>query len=156
MRTLKSADLVTGCLLAFLGAATLIAARGIKGMAGESLDPRTLPSLVGWGLLAIGAGIVVLALRYQGDPVLVQWPDGGGRRRIAVAFASLLLYMGLTDPLGFPISTALFVSGLSGYLGHYRVWASLLLGMITAVVVHFVFIEFLGLGFPLGPLELLY
>ncbi|MCX5732925.1 MAG: tripartite tricarboxylate transporter TctB family protein [candidate division NC10 bacterium] len=156
MRTLKSADLITGSLLAFLGAATLVAGRGIKGMAGESLDPRTLPSLVGWGLLAIGAGIVVLALRYQGDPVLVQWPDWGGRRRIAVAFASLVFYMGLMDPLGFPIGTALFVSGLSWYLGHYRVWASLLLGVITAAVVHFVFIEFLGLGFPLGPLELLY
>jgi putative tricarboxylic transport membrane protein len=156
MRTLKSADLMTGTLLGALGLATLVASRGIKGMAGQSLDPRTLPSLVGWGLLAIGAGIVVLAFRYRGAPVLVQWPDRQGIRRIGVAFVSLVLYMGLMDLLGFPIATTLFVSGLSWYLGRYRAWVSVLLGLITGLVVHFVFIEFLGLGFPLGLLELLY
>jgi putative tricarboxylic transport membrane protein len=156
MRTLKSADLMTGTLLGALGLATLVASRGIKGMAGQSLDPRTLPSLVGWGLLAIGAGIVALAFRYRGAPVLVQWPDRQGIRRIGVAFVSLVLYMGLMDLLGFPIATTLFVSGLSWYLGRYRAWVSVLLGLITGLVVHFVFIEFLGLGFPLGLLELLY
>jgi putative tricarboxylic transport membrane protein len=156
MRTLKSADLATGTMLGLLGLATLFASRGIKGMAGQSLDPRTLPSLVGWGLLVIGAGIVLLAARYRGDPVSVQWPDRQGLRRIGVAFVSLVLYMGLMDPLGFPIATTLFVAGLTWHLGHYRYWASLLLGLVTGVVVHFVFIEFLGLGFPLGLLELLY
>jgi putative tricarboxylic transport membrane protein len=156
MRTLKSADLATGIMLGLLGLATLLASRGIKGMAGQSLDPRTLPSLVGWGLLIIGAGIVLLAARYRGDPVPVQWPDRQGLRRIGVAFVSLVLYMGLMDPLGFPIATTLFVAGLTWHLGHYRYWASLLLGLVTGLVVHFVFIEFLGLGFPLGLLELLY
>jgi putative tricarboxylic transport membrane protein len=156
MRTLKSADLATGIMLGLLGLATLLASRGIKGMAGQSLDPRTLPSLVGWGLLVIGAGIVLLAARYRGDPVPVQWPDRQGLRRIGVAFVSLVLYMGLMDPLGFPIATTLFVAGLTWHLGHYRYWASLLLGLVTGLVVHFVFIEFLGLGFPLGLLELLY
>jgi putative tricarboxylic transport membrane protein len=156
MRTLRAADLLTGSLLFCLGVATLVASRGIKGMAGESLDPRTLPSLVGWGLLAIATGIVVSALRYRGEPVPVHWPDGPGRRRVACAFGLLVGYIGLMDPLGFPITTTLFVSGLSWYLGRYRVWVSLLLGVITGVVVHFVFIEFLGLGFSVGPLEWLY
>jgi len=156
MQTLKSADLATGSLLTLLGLATLLASRGIKGMAGQSLDPRTLPSLVGWGLLVIGAGIVLLAARYRGDPVPVQWPDRQGLRRIGVAFVSLVLYMGLMGPLGFPIATTLFVAGLTWHLGHYRYWASLFLGLVTGLVVHFVFIEFLGLGFPLGLLELLY
>lgn len=156
MRTLKSADLATGTMLGLLGLATLLASRGIKGMAGQSLDPRTLPSLVGWGLLVIGGGIVLLATRYRGDPVPVQWPDRQGLRRIAVAFVSLVLYMGVMDSLGFPITTTFFVAGLSWYLGRYRVWASLLLGLVTGLLVHFVFIEFLGLGFPLGLLELFY
>jgi len=156
MRTLKSADLITGTLLILLGLVTLVASRGIKGMAGQSLDPRTLPSLVGWGLLAIGAGIVVLAVRYRGAPVLVQWPDRRGLRRLGVAFVALVLFIGLMGTLGFPIATTFFVAGLSWYLGRYRYWASLLLGLVTGLVVHLVFIEFLGLGFPLGLLELLY
>ena len=66
MRALKSADLITGTLLMLLGLVTLFASRGIKGMAGQSLDPRTLPSLVGWGLLAVGAGIRRLSLTVPG------------------------------------------------------------------------------------------
>ncbi|HTU02078.1 MAG TPA: tripartite tricarboxylate transporter TctB family protein [Candidatus Sulfotelmatobacter sp.] len=156
MRTLKSADLSTGSLLACLGAATLVASRGIKGMAGESLDPRTLPSLVGWSLLFIGVGIVVSALRYRGEPIQIKWPDAAGRRRILAGFVLLVLYLALMEPLGFPITTAMFVASLSWYLGRYRAWISVVLGLATAVVVHFVFIEFLSLGFPLGPIEWLY
>ncbi len=156
MRTLKQADLVSGGLLALLGVATLVAGQRIKGLAGESLDPRTLPSLVGWSMLAIGAGIVLSAVRYRGEPVYIQWPDAGGKRRIGVAFVALVFYMGLMDPLGFPITTALFVSGLSWYLGRYPLWKAALLGIATGLVVHYVFIEFLGLGFSLGPIEWLY
>ena len=156
MRTLKSADLTTGGLLACLGAATLVASRSIKGMAGESLDPRTLPSLVGWSLLFIGLGIVLSAFRYQGEPIVVKWPDRAGCRRIGAGFVLLVFYLALMEPLGFPITTALFVGALSWYLGRYRIWVSGLLGLATALVVHFVFIEFLGLGFPLGPIEWLY
>ena len=156
MRTLKIADLTTGSLLACLGVATLVASRGIKGMAGESLDPRTLPSLVGWGLLVVAIGIILSATRYRGEPIPIHWPDRSGQCRVACAFGLLVFYIAFMDPLGFPITTALFVSGLSWYLGRYRTWASVLLGVITGVVVHFLFIEFLGLGFSLGPLEWLY
>lgn len=155
MRTLKVADLTTGGLLACLGAATLVTSRGIKGMAGESLDPRTLPSLVGWALVFIGVGIVASAWRYHGNPIGIQWPDPRARQRLWVTGAALIGYAALIEPLGFPLITSLFVAVLSWYLGRYRVWTMLLLGAISGVVVYYVFMEFLGLNFPLGLLEYL-
>jgi len=155
MRTLRSADLTTGALLALLGAATLIATRGIKGMAGESLDPRTLPSLVGWALVLIGTGIVASAWRYRGAPIGVHWPDRRGRQRLRVTAVALIGYAALIEPLGFPLITALFVAALAWYLGRYRVWTMLLLGAASGAVVYYVFMEFLGLNFPLGLIEYL-
>jgi putative tricarboxylic transport membrane protein len=155
MRTLRSADLTTGGLLAGLGVATLIATRWIRGMAGESLNPRTLPSLVGWALVLIGVGIVAIAWRYRGAPIVIHWPDRRGRQRLWVTAMALVGYAALIEPLGFPLSTALFVTALAWYLGNYRPWVMLLLGAASGVIVYYVFMEFLGLNFPLGLLEYL-
>jgi putative tricarboxylic transport membrane protein len=155
MRTLRSADLVTGTLFALLGAMTLVATRWIRGMAGESLDPRTLPSLVGWTLVFIGVGIVASAWRYRGTPINIHWPDHRGRQRLWLTAVALIGYAGLIEPLGFPLITALFVAALAWYLGHYQAWRMVLLGAATGVIVYYVFMEFLGLNFPLGLLEYL-
>jgi len=155
MRTLRSADLVAGTLFALLGATTLVATRWIRGMAGESLDPRTLPSLVGWALVLVGAGIVLTGWRYRGAPIRIHWPDRRGRGRLLVTALALIGYAGLIEPLGFPLITAVFVTALAWYLGHYRAWTMLFLGAASGVIVYFVFMEFLGLNFPLGLLEYL-
>ena len=90
MRTLRSADLMTGALTIVIGLATLVASRSIKAMAGESLDPRTLPSIVGWAMVLCGAGIMYTGWRYRGDPVPVHMagqagaaPPDGDRRPAA-------------------------------------------------------------------------
>jgi len=156
MRTLRSADLATGVLIAVVGVVTLVASRGIKAMAGESLDPRTLPSLVGWGMVLIGAGIAHTGWRYRGEPVPVHWPDRAGVRRLAVTAVALLAYVGLIEPAGFPLATATFVAALCAYLGGYRPWLTVLGGIATGIMVYYVFMEFLGLTFPLGLIEHLY
>jgi len=153
MRTLRSADLVAGSCILFVGAVTLVASRGIKAMAGESLGPRTLPSLVGWAMVLVGAGIAHMGWRYQGEPVPVRWPDRKGVRRLAVTAVALLGYAGLIEPAGFPLATAAFVAALCWYLGAYRPWLTILGGLVTGVLVYYVFMEFLGLTFPLGPIE---
>jgi len=156
MRTLRTADLLTGLCAAGLGLATLLASRGIKAMAGESLDPRTLPMMVGWILVGCGAGIVYSGWRYRGEAVAIQWPDRTGVQRLVVTAAMLLAYVGLIEPIGFPIVTALFVAGHSWYLGRYRPWAAILGGVAAGAVVYYVFMEGLELTFPLGLIEYLY
>lgn len=156
MRTLRTADLVTGALTIGVGLVTLAASRSIKAMAGESLDPRTLPMMVGWAMILTGAGIVYSGWRYRGAPVTVHWPDHVGLRRLAVTAVLLLLYVALIEPIGFPVVTAAFVAAHSWYLGRYRPWATLLGGLATGIVVYYVFMQLLELTLPLGVIEYLY
>jgi putative tricarboxylic transport membrane protein len=153
MRTLRSADLMTGALTIISGIITLLASRSIKAMAGESLDPRTLPAIVGWAMVLCGAGIMHTGWRYHGDPVPVHWPARQGQRRLMATAALLLAYVVLIEPIGFPIVTAAFVAAHCWYLGRYRPWVTILAGGATGVIVYYVFMEFLELTFPLGLLE---
>lgn len=155
MRTLRSADLLSGTLVALLGAAVLLASRGIKAMSGESLDPRTLPSLVGWAMVAVGSAIVHTGWRYRGEPVPVQWPDRTGVRRLGVTLAALLTYVLVIEPAGFPLATAAYVAFHVWYLGRYRAWVTIAGGAAAGVVVYAVFMQLLELTFPLGLLEYL-
>ena len=156
MRTLRSADLMTGALTIVIGMVTLVASRSIKAMAGESLDPGTLPAIVGWAMVLCGAGIMRTGWRYRGDPVPVHWPDKQGQRRLMATAALLLAYVILIEPIGFPIVTAAFVAATSWYLGRYRPWVTILGGAATGLIVYYVFMEFLELTFPLGLLEYLH
>ena len=156
MRTLRTADLVTGGLAVGVGLVTLVASRSIKAMAGESLDPRTLPMMVGWAMILAGGGIVYSGWRYRGDPVPVHWPDRGGLRRLAATAVLLLVYVALIEPIGFPLVTAAFVAAHSWYLGRYRPWLTIVGGLASGIVVYYVFMQLLELTFPLGLIEYLY
>jgi len=156
MRTLRTADMVTGGLTIVLGLVTILASQSIMAMAGESLDPRTLPVMVGCAMILCGAGIVFSGWRYRGDPVPVHWPDGIGLRRLAATALLLLLYVALIEPIGFPIVTAAFVAAHTWYLGRYRPWVTILGGVACGAVVYYVFMEALELTFPLGLLEYLF
>ena len=102
MRTLRSADLMTGALTIVIGIVTLVASRSIKAMAGESLDPGTLPAIVGWAMVLCGAGILRTGWRYRGDPVPVHWPDRQGQRRLMATAALLLAYVTSSNPSASP------------------------------------------------------
>jgi len=156
MRTLRSADLMTGALTIVIGMVTLAASRSIKAMAGESMDPGTLPAIVGWAMVLCGAGIMRTGWRYRGDPVPVHWPDRDGQRRLMATAALLLAYVILIEPIGFPIITGAFVAAHSWYLGRYRPWVTILGGGAIGVIVYYVFMEFLELTFPIGLLEYLH
>ncbi len=156
MRTLRSADLTTGALTIAMGMVTLGASRSIMAMAGESMDPGTLPSMGGWAMILCGAGIIYNGWRYRGDPLPIQWPDSLGQRRLMATAVLLFGYVILIEPIGFPIVTAAFVAAHSWYRGRSRIWFSILLGVATGVIVYYVFMEFLELTFPLGLLEYLH
>ena len=155
MRTLRSADLTTGGIIILTGALALAASRSIKVIAGESLDPRTLPTMVAAAMLVCGAGILFNGWRYRGKDMPVQWPDRAGRRRLIVTAFLLLAYVILIEPIGFPIMTGVYVAAQSWYLGRYRPWMAIAGGAATGIVIYYVFMNFLELTFPLGLLEYL-
>ncbi|MCL4533817.1 MAG: tripartite tricarboxylate transporter TctB family protein [Bacteroidetes bacterium] len=156
IRTLRSADLATGAFMTILGILTLIASFQIAGNAGERVHPRTLPIIVGWMILAAGVTLFVNGWRYRGQPKILDWPDAQGSRRVLFSILLMIVFLALLEPLGFPLSTLIFITAGTWYLGRYRWWVPPLCGALSALTVLVVFIDFLELSFPLGLLELFF
>ena len=155
MKTQRSADIAGGCFLALLGLVTLFAATKIKGGLEERLPPRTLPYVLGATVLIAGAALVFKAWRSSPESQTIKWPNRVGAKRILVVLVSLALYIALMNPLGMPISTALYIAFSVWYLrrGRHRVLVAVTTGVISGVVVLYLFIHFLELSFPVGPLQ---
>ena len=149
MTTQRSADIISGIFLALVGAAVIVAALDLQTTFGERLPPRTLPLALGLTTLLTGALLSIRSYRYRGEELTIDWPDREGWARLIVTFISLAIYLALIEPLGVPIATLVFSTFLIWYLDR-KFWRSLAVGIITAVVIHVVFVKVLQLSFPAG------
>ncbi|HEX9017468.1 MAG TPA: tripartite tricarboxylate transporter TctB family protein [Chloroflexota bacterium] len=156
MRTLKAADLTVGVFMTLLAILTLSQAVQIKAQAGDRLSPATMPIVVGCMILAAGIAQVVVAWRYNGEEKIVAWPDRVGGRRVLINIGIMIVYLALLEPLGFPLATLVYITAGTFYLGRYRWWVAPLTGLLSSLTVLLVFIDFLGLSFPIGPLDLFF
>jgi putative tricarboxylic transport membrane protein len=150
VKTQRSADIVSGCVLAVLGLVTLYASTMIKGGMEERLPPRTLPYTVGFLILFCGIGLAVKSWRFRGEDPVIKWPDGEGIRTIVVNLLSLAFYIALMDPLGLPLSTFLYITFSIWYLKRAKWITAIAIGLISGVVSYYLFIHLLGLSFPVG------
>jgi len=150
MRTQRTADLWSGLFLAGLGLVVLVSSLQIKAAIAERLPPATLPLTLG-SLLTLGG--LLLAHRSWRSPeenLPVEWPNVTGAKRVLWALLGLAAYIALIEPLGLPLASGLFTFGLVWYLDH-RWQRDLIIGVVTGLVTYYVFIELLGLSFPVGP-----
>ncbi len=154
MKTQKSADIASGIFLAALGLVVLIAAMGIRGGMEERLPPRTLPYAMGFTILITGGMLAIKAWRRQGENPAIKWPDKAGKLRVLIHLFALTAYIFLIDPIGMPIATVLYISFSVWHLGQggHRILYGAITGLVSGVVVYYLFINFLELSFPLGPL----
>ncbi|KNE79787.1 MULTISPECIES: tripartite tricarboxylate transporter TctB family protein [Streptomyces] len=74
------------------------------------------------------------------------------RLELLVLLGSICLYVVLFVPLGFVLSTALYVTGTAWYLGYRRHWANALTGTGLAAGLYLGMSEGLGVALPTGPL----
>jgi hypothetical protein len=135
MKSLRFGDMASGVFLVLLGLIVVLAAIQIKGAPDVRMQPRTLPLILGWTVLAAGAALAIRAWRYRGPVRTVPWPDRVGILRVGITFAGLVIFLFLVEPLG-----------------SYRPVYAGLLGLATGGTIYVVFIRLLNLSFPIGPL----
>lgn len=156
MKTLRFADIAAGVLVSLLGVVAFLASMQIQWAEDQRLRPGAPPALLSALLVGTGLLLAFLAWRRRGEAKLLDLPDRDGARVLLVTLAGLVAYLIALEPVGFPLSSMLFVSTLVWYLGRYRLWVSLLFGLVCAAVIQFLFVDMLGLGYPLGLLDLLF
>jgi putative tricarboxylic transport membrane protein len=147
--TQRTADIISGIVLAAGGAAVILAALDIQSAFGERLPPRTLPLGLGSTTVVTGVLLSIRAYLYRGEDLEIKWPDREGWWRLAVTFATLVIYLLLIDPLGVAVASLVFSTFLIWYLER-RVIRSLCVGVAVAVVIQFVFVNLLQLALPTG------
>lgn len=150
MKTLRSADIATGLLLAMLGLLALWASSSIVTTMEHRLSPRTLPYAVGLLVLFCGLGIAIKAWRFRGPDPEIKWPDRVGIRTIIVSLVSVGFYNALMDLLGLPLATFLYITFSIWYLNRAKWLTALLTGLVCGIGSYYLFIRLLGLSFPEG------
>ena len=103
------------------------------------------------GVTAVLSSLLVLeARRRAADPV--DWPDRTGLRRVASTFAGIIAFVLAAPWLGFVVTTALFVVALLLIVERRPLLPSLVSGLVTAALIHAIFIAWLSIALPKGIL----
>jgi putative tricarboxylic transport membrane protein len=153
VKTQRAADIVVGCVVALLGIFVLISSMVISEMgAAHRLSPRAFPFTVSFLLFFCGGGLALKSWTLREEGPLIPWPDREGVRTILVNLVSLALYIGVLNWLGVPLATFLYLAFTIWYLKKSKWLMAIVIGLITGVLSYYLFINLLGLSFPVGVL----
>jgi putative tricarboxylic transport membrane protein len=152
VKTQRSADFVSGCFLILLGILVLIAASQIRGGMEERLPPRTLPYTVGLTILIGGAILALKSWSSGHEDAPLKWPDKRAMVRIAVCLSTIVVFIMLMTPVGFPLSSGLYVAFSIWYLKRSALWTALITGTITGISSYYIFGKLLELSLPMGTI----
>lgn len=152
IKTLRAGDIASGIFLVVIGGVTLIAALQIRSSIGGMLHPATLPVILAVVLVVGGAWLIVRALSKSYTDKPIEWPDRVGWQNWGVALAMMALYAALMQPLGFLLTTLLFITAFIWYFGKYRTWVAFAWGLGTVLFIYVLFIWLLQMAFPSGIL----
>lgn len=159
-------DRAVGVVVCLLALGILVQARGISdsSYSNSALSPRDFPVLI--GVLMLAAGVWMLAkpvmtrLRFRGkQPIVPASTDDepapttvrSDPRVLLLLLVLLLVYMQLLIPLGYMISTTLFLAVLTLGLARHHVIRNLVFSVAFAFVVYALFTYAIGVPLPPGP-----
>lgn len=144
--------------LAYLAMALQISSSSLSATA---VGPRTFPIAIGAALALASLALLVKGLREtsseeggetaepveEEDDTLAQSPT-----RLGVIIALLVGYVLLFVPLGYVVSTFLFILAVTMYLDSRHRIRNLVYAIVFPLVVYFVFTQLLQVTLPTGPL----
>jgi len=150
-------EILFALLFVSIGAAGLLTAGSIPIPPSETgIGPRAFPYIVCGTLVAVGTGIVIQVLRGK----VGQAEEGEDLDADAstdwVALAKLVgfvvLHIVLIEPAGWPVAAAVLFSGAAWTLEAKPLWKAIVVAVIMALLLQYVFGGLLGVSLPPGPL----
>jgi len=147
---------VAALVLIALGLVAMFDATRLRPVQGyAAVGPAVMPFVVGAGLIVIGLVLLVrttirsdleLARHVAKEAAQSEWRTPG------LTLGALLVYALFLDPLGYVLSTALFLPVEARILGSGSSRRDVLVAVVLALVVYLAFTRFLGVRLPAGPL----
>jgi len=146
------AALVIAAILGLVGIAIVLSTAMAGGVATYSpVGPKTVPYIIGGGLIILSAFTVIAARRgdFPAREVLNVPP-------MAWVLGGLVVQMLSMKTVGFSIATGLLFAATARGLGRGPLWMTVPIGIVFSFVVWFIFAKGLQLSLPAGPIERLF
>lgn len=142
--------LIVGIVALATSIGYLIQALSIERGTIDAPGPGMFP--IGVGAAAIVVSIIVIAegLAGTGTRGSLELPTGFERRKVLIFFGTLVAFIAVLPLLGMYVSAALYVVATLKLLGYLRWIRSIVIGVLIAVVVSWVFQEILDVPLPAG------
>lgn len=122
---------------------------------GDPLGPKAFPRLLGVGLLISAAMLLAEILKARksepaaepGEP-----EDTSTYKIVAGVVVATGIYFALFEPLGYAISTSLFLLAMTYYFNKGKLLTNVLTSILYGFISYYVFTTLLGVNLPRGVL----
>ncbi|WP_277207232.1 tripartite tricarboxylate transporter TctB family protein [Isoptericola croceus] len=149
MRSIMTGQRLVAIAIALFSVGYLVIAFRIPDFALEvSMQPATFPKVLGLSMLVL-SGLLFLQRPTAAEPT-----SEPGRRDAIVMLISMVFYIALLVPLGFALTTAVYLFAMAFYLGYRRHWVNAAVAIGIAAGLHATLAYALGITLPSGPLPL--
>lgn len=147
-------DIIAGAVVAVAGGILFLNALSFTspGAQADVVGPRFFPLLASGVLVVGGLTLVVNALRSGERSGAESEEPPVPLRRLAVVIAVFVGFLLIFEPVGFLVSTALFMTVMTTFVRPDRVRINALVGVLTSACIYFPFTQLLGVGLPAGVL----
>lgn len=149
LRRADPAGLVVAALLLVTAAVVVWDASRLSIGSPYGLGPQAAPNVIAAGLLALGLGNFVMALRRDFPP-----REEADPKAILLILGGLVALMALIAfGAGFILATAILFACTSAAFGRRAFIADFVIGLVLGAGIYLLFVKLLTLGLPQGPLE---
>jgi putative tricarboxylic transport membrane protein len=148
-------DRISAIFCLFLGLAVFAKGLHLGLRVHIDMGPGFFP-LVAGGLLSVLSGILFfqsLVKKETSAQRIPFWNNPYGWKLVLLAILAISIYPFILNPVGFLLSTFLFLFFLFLVIAHYKWWAAGIGGIITAAIVYLVFEIWLKAHLPKGLLS---
>ncbi|MDO5603629.1 MAG: tripartite tricarboxylate transporter TctB family protein [Paracoccus sp. (in: a-proteobacteria)] len=148
-------DLIIGALAIMAGLILFFAARSLIAIPGQQYGAGSMPRMIAFLSILIGAAMVWTGLRGGDAPADTDEPrhdwasQPAAWGRLLAAIGLMLFYIIASRPLGFLPVAFVIVAGMALLLD-VRLWVAVLLGVVSALVLRYIFGVLLMVPLPRG------
>jgi putative tricarboxylic transport membrane protein len=150
-------DAVIGVALVLFALAMILYTRTFPAMPGQDYGPALFPVLIGIGFLLTGAILIVSGLRRRRTEPLFgggDWLRSGPHLiKFLAVVGGLLLYIQISDWLGFILTSLLLLSGWLVLFRGGKPLSSCVIALAVTLGVDYAFSQLLLVPLPLGVLQ---
>jgi putative tricarboxylic transport membrane protein len=124
----------------------------------DAPGPGFLPAVIGACLAALSVGLFLKTLfsRVPEGGAKRFWKSQGGWKKVFSVLGALICYVVVLFPLGYVITTTLFLTFLIKFIGKKKWWFSVMISIVASLISFLAFRNWMGVPLPLGLLTIIH